>query len=237
MIPKIIHYCWLSGDPYPEIIERCIASWKKYLPDYQIVLWDTNKIDINSNLWLRQAYESKKYAFASDYVRFYALYNHGGIYLDSDVEVVKSFDDLLHRKYFLGEEITGDFEAAAVGAERGLDWVKDCLEYYSDRPFIKPDGQFDTTPVTLLVPKITAKYNLEIFPYDFFSANNYQTGKIMRTDNTYCVHHLVGKWFKRDLKYKTKMFVHKVLYFCLGIKGHNKFMRIARKLMGKANHV
>jgi len=230
MIPKIIHYCWLSGDPYPELIEKCINSWKRVLPDYKIVLWDTKQIDINSNLWLKQAYESKKYAFASDYVRFYALYNHGGIYLDSDVEAVKSFDDILHRKYFLGEEITGDIEAAAMGAEKGLGWVKECLDYYERRPFIMEGGQFDTTPVTLIVPKITDKYNLEIFQYDYFSANNYQTGKIMRTSNTYCIHHLVGKWFRKGLKYRIKMSVHRFLYFFFGRAGHNRIIETVRKL-------
>jgi hypothetical protein len=233
MIPKTIHYYWLSGDPYPEQIEACLKSWERILPDYEIILWDTGRIDINSNLWLKQAYESGKYAFASDYIRFYALYNYGGIYLDADVEMVKSFDGILDRQYFLGEEITGDIEAAVMGAEKGLDWVKECLDRYERRPFIKEDGRFDTAPVTLFIPAVVKKHNLDVFRYDFFSANNYQTGKIMRSDNTYCIHHLVGKWFKKGGRYKLKMFIHKVLYFCLGRRGHNFLANIARKLIGK----
>ena len=87
MIPKQIHLCWLSGDPYPAKIEKCLASWKKHLPDYEVVLWDTERFDLESVPWVKQAFEAKKYAFAADYIRFYALYNYGGIYLDSDVEV------------------------------------------------------------------------------------------------------------------------------------------------------
>ncbi len=233
MIPKTIHYCWLSGDPYPEEIKRCIESWKKCLSDYNIILWDSGRVDINSNLWLKQAYENKKYAFASDYIRFYALYNYGGIYLDSDVEAVKSFNDLLDRQYFLGEEITGDIEAAVIGAEKGLDWVKDCLEHYEKRGFIKPDGQFDLSPVPLFVSMIAKKHNLEVSPFDFFSANNYQTGKLMVSKNTYCVHHLVGKWYHKGLKYKIKMGIHTLIYFIFGRAGHNRLTSFIRKLLGK----
>jgi mannosyltransferase OCH1-like enzyme len=233
MIPKIIHYCWLSGEQYPELIEKCVNSWKNILPGYEIILWDTMRINVNSNLWLKQTYENRKYAFASDYVRFYALYNHGGIYLDADVEVVKSFDCLLHKQYFIGEEITGDVEAAAMGAQKGLDWVRECLDYYERRSFIKEDGQFDTTPVTLLIPKITKKYNMEILPYDYFSANNYQTGKIIVSNNTYCIHHLVGKWFRKGPKYKIKMLIHRFFYFLFGRAGHNRLIRIIRTLSNR----
>lgn len=96
MIPKIIHYCWLSGDMYPDKIKKCINSWKKIMPDYEIMIWDLSRFDINSIVWTKQAYEKKKYAFASDYIRFYALYNYGGIYLDSDVEILRSFNDFLN---------------------------------------------------------------------------------------------------------------------------------------------
>ena len=119
MIPKIIHYCWLSNNPYPEEIVNCINSWKKYLPDYQLMLWNFDRFDIDSSIWVKQAYETKKYAFASDYLRLYALYNYGGIYLDVDVEVINSFDNLLDLPYFIGEENTiYAIEAATIGAEK-----------------------------------------------------------------------------------------------------------------------
>lgn len=95
MIPKVIHYCWISGDPFPEKIQKCVDSWKRVLPDYEVVLWDYAKIHALNVRWCEEAIACKKYAFAADYIRFYALYNYGGIYLDSDVEVLKPFDDLL----------------------------------------------------------------------------------------------------------------------------------------------
>lgn len=143
MIPKIIHYCWLSGDPFPAEIQRCIDSWHKYLPDYELRLWDTKRFDIESTLWTKQAFEHRKYAFAADYIRLYALYNYGGIYLDADVLVYKSFDDLLQLPYFIGCDQIGAFEAAVIGAEKGCPWITDILEHYNDRPFIKGDGAMD----------------------------------------------------------------------------------------------
>ena len=99
MIPKIIHYCWLSDDKYPDNIQKCIDSWKIHLPDYQFKLWDLKAINLDENIWVKQAFESKKYAFAADYIRLFAVYNHGGIYFDTDIEVLKPFDDLLPVSY------------------------------------------------------------------------------------------------------------------------------------------
>ena len=112
MIPKIIHLCWLSGDPYPTEIKKCLDTWKKYLPNYEIWVWDTKRFDINSTIWTKQAFEANKYAFAADYIRLFALYNYGGIYLDSDVLVYKSFDPLLNLPYFIGHDQICAFEAA-----------------------------------------------------------------------------------------------------------------------------
>ena len=99
MIPKIIHFCWLSDDPYPKKIQFCLDTWKKKLPDYEIMLWDFNRFPKDKSVWVSEAFDARKYAFAADYIRFYALYNYGGIYLDSDVEVIKNFDDFLHLPY------------------------------------------------------------------------------------------------------------------------------------------
>ena len=120
MIPKVIHLCWLSGDPYPPMIQSCIETWKKYCPDYDIMLWDTKQFNVNSIPWTKQAFEAKKFAFAADYIRLYAVYNYGGIYLDSDVEVLKSFDDVLELPYFVCQEVdSNSIELAAFGAEKG----------------------------------------------------------------------------------------------------------------------
>ena len=147
MIPKIIHLCWLSGDPYPTDIQLCLDSWKKHLPDYEIWLWDTKRFDIDSTRWTRQAFDAKKYAFAADYIRLYALYNYGGIYLDSDVLVYKSFDPLLSLPYFVGHDQAGCFEAAVIGCEPGCQWIKDILDSYEGKPFIREDGTYDMLPM------------------------------------------------------------------------------------------
>lgn len=230
MIPKLIHFCWLSGDPYPELIEKCINSWIRYLPDYELILWNTSQIDINSNIWLKQAFESKKYAFAADYIRFYALYNYGGIYLDADVEVLRPFTPLLNCGTFIGEEASGDVEAAVIGVEKHTAWVKQCLDYYTDRPFIKADGSFDMRPVPLLVGRVLEKYpQIKIFPYTYFSPKDYNIKKIDITSETYCIHHFDGKWVKKGRKYEIKIIFHKVLYLLFGRIVHNRIVHVLRR--------
>lgn len=234
MIPKIIHLCWLSGDPYPKLIADCIKSWKNKMPDYEILLWNSERIDINSNLWLEQTFKWKKYAFAADYIRFYALYHYGGIYLDADVEMLRSFDSLLDRVCFVGEEAGGDIEAAVLGVEKELPWIKECLDYYTDRAFVKSDGTFDMRPVPLLMKEVLSKYpEVEILPFYYFSPKDYNVGKIEIFPETYCIHHFDGKWVKKGLKYEIKIVLHKVLYFIFGRVGHNKIVRIIRLLLKK----
>ena len=155
MIPKIVHYCWLSGDPYPEKIQYCINSWKKVIPDYEFVLWDTNKFPMDTCPWVKEAFEAKRYAFAADYIRLYALNQYGGIYLDSDVEVIKKFDNLLHLPYFVGNEsFENRIECAAFGAEKGTLWVKDCLDYYKFGSYQEDKGGLDKPTTNQVMLKI-----------------------------------------------------------------------------------
>ena len=230
MIPKIIHYCWLSGDPYPELVQKCIDSWSTFLPDYQFMLWDKKRFDIHSVKWVEEAYNCKKYAFAADYIRFYALYNYGGIYLDADVEVLKTFDPLLEGEYFLGRECGGDIEAAVIGVKPQADWVKECLEHYTNRGFVKEDGSYDMAPVPVLVNDIAEKNNLSIHPYQFFSPKNYWTKRIETNTDTYCIHHFDGKWVVNNSKNKVKGVIHKTLFALFGVNGHAKIIRMLRKL-------
>lgn len=217
MIPKIIHFCWLSDDEYPKIIKKCIESWRKKLPDYEIVLWDTKKFDINSTTWTKQAFEAKQYAFAADYIRLHAIYNYGGIYFDSDVEVLKSLDDFLDFPYFIGVQFDNDIEAAIISAEKGTDWIKSCLDYYDKRSFIKEDGSYDqeTLPVIMrcqieksktlvrlksnqvdnLDELITNKDSVFLFPSEYFSPKNHQTRQIFKTKNTRTIHHYNHSWY------------------------------------------
>ncbi len=172
MIPKIIHLCWLSGDPYPADIQRCLDSWKEYLPDYEVMLWDRKRFDVNSTLWTKQAFENRKYAFAADYIRLYALYNYGGIYLDSDVLMYKSFDDLLHLPYFMGCDFVGSFEPAVLGFEKHSHVIGHVLKHYDGRSFVKPDGSFDTLPLPdIFVNELTPLYKFRLIR----SATNYKS--------------------------------------------------------------
>lgn len=215
MIQKIIHLCWLSGDEYPESIQKCLDSWHKYLPDYEIWLWDTKRFDLNNVPWVKQAYEAKKYAFAADYIRLYALYNYGGIYLDSDVIVYKSFNDLLHLPYFVGEDVVHCFEAAVIGCEPKMPWIKDILDRYDGLDFINSDGSYNLRglPVVFydrLAPKYKfqsvkqpASYNyeegvLKIFPKDYFNSRDYIAA--IKTKNSYCSHNYMGMWMKAKKK-------------------------------------
>ena len=221
MIPKIIHYCWLSGEAYPELVRRCIDSWQRLLPGYEFMLWDTRRFDLEQSLWCRQAFDAGKYAFASDYIRLYAVYHFGGIYLDCDVEVLKPFDDLLHLPYFVGHESLGDrMEMAAFGAEKGTEWVGECLDYYTGRPFIKADGSMDLRVMPDVVHDIISRKRdivhisdisgfrggsgvLNEFPNDWFCANVHlhpEDGRptYIVSENTYCVHHFANAWLKKD---------------------------------------
>lgn len=143
MIPKIIHYCWLSGEEYPQDVKKNIASWKVMLPDYEFMLWDGKRLDSPKSVWIQQAVENNKFAFASDLIRLYAVYTYGGIYLDSDVEVLKSFDDLLYLPYFIGTESNCSIEAAIFGSEKKSQWLLIAMEYYNKRSFVKENGHFD----------------------------------------------------------------------------------------------
>lgn len=216
MIPKIIHYCWLSNDPVPEHLEKCMESWKRVLKGYEFIKWDFNRFDKESSRWVSQAFDNKKYAFAADYIRLYALYNYGGIYMDMDVEVLRPFDDLLNANQLICYEADHDlFEMATIGAPKGSAWVKDILSYYDNRSFIMPNGEFDTLTLPCVAHKSldgkyhindtyngdTIKPHLTVYPSDYFSPKSYSTGKLFLTKNTYSIHHFEGSWLSDEARY------------------------------------
>jgi mannosyltransferase OCH1-like enzyme len=217
MIPKIVHYVWLSEDIPPKVRDN-IDGWKRLLPDYEIIRWDSSRFDIQSNQWVKCALERKLYAFAADYIRLHALYNVGGIYFDSDVSVVKSFDSLLDLPYFIGFEMTGQIEAATIGAEPKCEWVKKVIDYYKDR-------EFSTKPLTFIMNEIFLENygikkikseeqfsrnekQIQVFASEFFSPKHWNCKKIYSTKNTYSIHNLAGSWLpKFSLWRKIKNFI------------------------------
>lgn len=236
MVPKRVHYCWLSGEPQPEMIRRYIDGWKKILPDYEFWLWDRERFDIASVPWVQEAFDLKKYAFAADYIRFYALYHYGGIYLDSDVEVLKSFDPFLVHRSFIGFEYCSIPEAAVIGAEKGVPWIGDCLDWYRGESFHTCEGKIKTSPVPLLIKKVleirtgvpiidTGKKvdfpEVTLYPFCYFSPKNCYKGTIETTSETVTVHNFTAMWLKKGIIYKFGVLIHLGIYRILGKKRHD----------------
>ncbi len=241
MIPKIIHYCWFGGNPLPEETKRYIESWKKYCPDYEIKEWNEKNFDVNSNTYVREAYENKKWAFITDYVRLYALYNEGGLYMDTDVELIKSPDSFLSCTAFSGFEDETHIPTALMGSENHGEWVGYLLSYYDDRHFVKPDGTFDNTTNVITITNMTKeKYNIELnntyqniegiltmYPKDYFCPKSYETGNIALTDNTVSIHHFNGSWFGslENLYLKKQKYYYSKYGGTLGRQKYKKWYR------------
>lgn len=215
-IPKKIHYCWFGKKPLTSSALKCIESWSKYCPDYEIIEWNENNIEIK-NKYASEALKSQKWAFVSDYIRLYVLKKHGGIYLDTDVELLKNLDELLNNKAFIGFESNMFLGTAVIGAEANHPWIDTLLDYYKNKSFILNNGAIDTTTNVVYVTNLTkSKYNINldgslqqtqnkeitIYPYDFLSPKNYVTGKINKTPNTYTIHHFDGSWYSNTQKFK-----------------------------------
>lgn len=212
MIPKIIHYCWFTYPPeYPPEVLRCIQSWKEKLPDYEIKLWNAENFDINICPYVKEAFQEKKYAFASDYVRLWALYNYGGIYLDSDIEVVKSFDDLLNNRAFTGFEDKDRVAAWIFGSEKGNPLFKAFMNDYNGRHFIIGEGHYDTTPNPVPITKRLTEQGLQlngqtqklefITVYEetyFCPFNPYRKSGSCFSEKTYCNHYFNGAWHTEE---------------------------------------
>lgn len=218
MIPKIIHYCWLSKEPYPEDIEYCISTWREKLPDYQFICWSTDNFNVDIIPYTSEAFREKKWAFVSDYIRLYALYNYGGIYLDSDIEVLKKFDDLLNNRAFTCFENQDWVAAWIFGSEAGNPLFKEFMDDYNDRHFVLEDGSYDMTPNPRPITKRLVEHGLQlinekqelqyitIYPMDYFCPfNPMRVPKEIFTENTYANHHFSGAWKTEEDQYYTKL--------------------------------
>ena len=220
MIPKIIHYCWFGRNPLPELAQKCIASWKKYLPEYEIKEWNEDNFDVNSIPYTAEAYKAKKYAFVSDYARFWILYKYGGLYFDTDVEVIKPMDDIIARGPFMGCEneagkgatTLGVAPGLGLGVNPGLGLYNEILKYYQDISFIMPNGSYNQTTVVEHVTGLLESHGIEtkdgimyccgvyIYPKEYFCPMDYKTGRLTITDKTYTIHHYMASWYTRGQK-------------------------------------
>ena len=225
-IPKIIHYCWFGGNPLPPLAEKCIASWQKFLPDYEIKRWDESNFDVNIIPYTSQAYEAKKYAFVSDYARFWILYKYGGLYFDTDVEIIKPLDDIIAAGPFMGCENLykpgatpnelGVAPGLGLGVNPGLGLYKEILDLYSTLQFKKPNGGLNTKTVVeystellcdkglINSPEVQTVAEIKIYPKDYFCPMDYETGKITITNNTVSIHRYAKSWHgKKEKLYQT----------------------------------
>lgn len=239
MIPHTIHYCWFGRGEMPQLALDCIASWHKFMPNWEIKLWNENKFDINSTPYTKEAYEAGKYAFVSDYVRLYALKEEGGVYLDVDFEVYKPFDNLCHLNAFAGIE-GSKHQPVMMGvcaSEPHGQWVTEMLDAYKDRHFLKPDGTPDLTTNVQFITGIMAANgfhqdgteqdykDLHIFPVDYFSPRH-TTGEYIQTENTYCEHKGLASWSTQNRGWK------EIIQIIVGQKNMTRLIKLKRKLLG-----
>lgn len=233
MTPKIIHYCWFGRGPLPELAQKCIASWKKYLPDYEIKEWNEDNFDVNIIPYTAEAYKAKKYAFVSDYARFWILHQYGGIYFDTDVEVIRPLDDIIERGNFMGFEtdpksqLKEDASEASVnpglgmGVAPGLGLIKKMLDFYEGRHFEFIPGGIGQLTIVHIATEVLRKAGLKqqqgiqqvddmwIYPAEYFCPINLKTGRIHVRPNTRTIHHYAGTW--QDKHFSFKEWIKKVL--------------------------
>ncbi len=240
MIPKKIHYCWFGGNPLPPLAVKCIESWKKYLPEYDIIEWNESNFDVNCIDYVREAYEAKKWAFVSDYARFKILYKQGGVYFDTDVEVIKDMSHIINAGAFMGFETdTASNPGLGLAAAPGLGLYKEILEDYECSHFKKEDGTLDLTTIVerttnflnlhglQQIPGIQTICGINIYPKDYFNPIDMSTGRLIITDNTVSIHHYMASWETKGNVFRGK--VYRIINRIFGKKAAD----FIRKIVGK----
>lgn len=239
MIPKVIHYCWFGGKELPQSAKRCVESWKKFMPDYEIKRWDESNFDVDAITYTKEAYSVQKYAFVSDYARFWILSEYGGIYFDTDVEVIRSLDDIIAKGSFMGvESQNNNLISVAPGlgfaAEPGNEFLKRMIGLYQGIHFLNPDG----SPCLKNIVQITTEELLAkglrningiqecggftIYPKDYFCPIDYDTRGLKITSNTRTIHHYAESWVPRSVRFKNW------LSRAFGPRFMNALMRVKR---------
>jgi len=238
-IPKVIHYCWFGGNPLPDMAKKCIASWRKFLPDYEIKEWNEQNFDVNISLYTMEAYHLKRYAYVSDYARFWILYHFGGIYFDTDVEVIRPLDDIVARGSFMGFEgeadLSTDFPHGRMAAGLGMGVPKNhpffaqMIDHYDHIHYVKWNGKttgivihhtnryLDYEHKKVLDGGIVSVSNLLIYPPEYFCPYNYFKDEMNITENTRTIHHYMASWKKKttrlqNLRWRVKAVCTRIIY-------------------------
>ena len=219
MIPKVIHYCWFGGNPLPESAKKCINSWKKFLPDYEIKEWNESNFDVNSIAYTRDAYAAKKYAFVSDYARFVVLEREGGLYFDTDVEVIKPMDDIVKKGAFFGIEVDGDEKNSkmpavapglCLGAEAHMPFYVQICKGFEALNFYTEDGKLNPFTMIPMVTKMLVDLGMQahnrvqevgvftLYPAEYFNPLESTTGRLKVTENTRSIHWYMASWLPKQ---------------------------------------
>lgn len=245
MIPKKIHYCWFGGKPLNKLGLKCLKSWKKYFPDYEIIEWNENNFDLNCCQYVKEAYEAKKWAFVSDYARYKILYEQGGVYFDTDVEVIASFDDILEKGSFMGAETPMSSPTMKVNpglgmaVEPGLPFYREVLEDYEKSSFYNGDGSLNLYTIVDRTTDLLKAHGLEdknetqtvagitVYPSEYFCPINMDTGKLEKTKNTRSIHRYAATWVDSKSRFRGKVY-----FLIIRILGEKNAKKI-RKYLGK----
>lgn len=228
-IPKVIYYCWFGRGELPKLAQKCIKSWEKYCPEYKIVCINEENFDINENRYAKEAYAAKKWAFVSDYARLKVLYDNGGIYLDTDVEIIKPLDELIQENGYMGFDDSGIISTGlGFACEKGNELVGAFLKDYDDISFILPDGTYDLMPCPIRNTEVLKKLGMDVnirdqifmeirmLDEDYLCPVKYYSGKKIITKNTYSIHHFCASWTSATSK-RTVFIKH-----LIGVELYNK---------------
>ncbi|EOY2591629.1 glycosyl transferase [Enterococcus hirae] len=248
MIPKKIHYCWFGKNPLPNEVKKCIESWKLFCPDYEIIEWNEENYDVFKIDYMAEAYKAKKYAFVSDYARLDIIYNNGGIYLDTDVELIRPLDDLLHHSCYLGMELPGRVATGlGFGAVKGNNFLYENMKYYEHNHFFYK-GRMNLTTCVEITTNILKKHGLSnddniqiikdtiIFSTEYFCPYDIEKGITNLTCNTISIHHYSASWYQggniiKNIRKKTipiKIKIRKRIDSSFGIGSYEKIKKILK---------
>lgn len=250
MIPKVIHYCWFGRNPLPESAVKCIDSWRKFMPDYEIKEWNEDNFDVNAIPYTAEAYQLKKYAFVSDYARFWILYQYGGVYFDTDVELIKPIDDIVEKGAFMGIELVCKIvpedlvgypminPGLGLAVEQGHAFCKVLIDYYNRIHFVDETGYFD--PMDTVVKHTTYQLlenglqkggamqhiaGITLYPEDYFNPLDDLTGRVKKTANTRSIHWYARTWQDR---HPFKQWLSRMSHRVFGLQ----LYKLKRKLRG-----